>query len=208
MRVLVYNTRKLTDAELPDDIFGLCDSKWRGRIGWAPANGSFQAFVTALRRAKGEDTAREWLLCMRANRPGVYPKNTPIVAAVGAGEIDVGLVNHYYLLKMLDERGESFPARNYVFRAGGPGAMINVAGVGVLATSTRRDAAEGFIRFLLSADAQQYFATTDYEYPLAGNVPIDPRLVPLDQLSATDPDLDGLDDLQDTLKLLQDLGIL
>src|SRR5690606_26622021 len=92
-RTLDYNTGKLTEAELPASVLELTDPKWRGRIGWAPTNGSFQAFVTAMRVQLGEDRAEKWLRDILANKPQEYPKNSEIVRAVGAGEVDVGLVN-------------------------------------------------------------------------------------------------------------------
>ena len=113
-RAVVYNTKNVDPAELPTTLEGFTDPKWKGRIGWAPTNGSFQAFVTAMRIHHGEDIAKEWLLGIIANDPKVYPKNTPIVAAAAAGEIDIGFVNHYYLYKfVLDKgKGDQFKARN------------------------------------------------------------------------------------------------
>jgi iron(III) transport system substrate-binding protein len=213
-RVVVYNTNTLSEADLPDDIFGFCDPQWQGRLGWAPTNGSFQAFVTALRVVEGEDRAREWLSCIQANEPQVYPGNPPIVAAVGAGEIDAGFVNHYYLFQFLAE-DPNFPARNYHPRsgdtsgAGDVGAMVNVAGVGIVNTSDNQEAAETFVNFLLSRNAQQYFNQETNEYPVAGHdIPLNPLLTPLDDIQTPPIDLSNLDDLTGTLELLQELGIL
>lgn len=206
-RTVVYNIDTLTEADLPDDIFGFCDPQWQGRIGWAPTNGSFQAFVTALRVIEGEDRAREWLSCIQANDPQIYPKNTPIVAAVGAGEIDLGFVNHYYLFRFLAEEPD-FPARNYSPRAGDAGAMINVAGVGIVDTTDNREAAEAFVNFLLRHSSQEYFNSQTNEYPLAGHITLNPLLTPLTQIQTPEIDLGDLDDLEGTLLLLQELGIL
>ena len=206
-RTVVYNTDKLTEAVLPDDIFGFCSPEWKGRVGWAPTNGSFQAFVTALRVVEGEDRAREWLSCIQANDPQVYPKNTPIVAAVGAGEIEVGFVNHYYLFRFLAEE-PNFPARNYSPRSGDAGSMVNVAGVGIVDTTDNPEAAEAFLNFLLRRSSQEYFNTETNEYPLAGNVTLSSVLTPLSQIQTPDVDLSNLDDLEGTLLLLQELGIL
>ena len=68
--------------------------------------------VTAMRHLWGEDETREWLEGMLANDVKVFPKNTPIVDAAGKGEVDVGLVNHYYLHRFLAEHGDEFGARN------------------------------------------------------------------------------------------------
>ena len=153
-RVLVYNSDEVSEADLPADIWGLTEEQWRGKVGWAPTNGSFQAFVTALRRLEGDEEAREWLTAMIANDVKVYPNNDSIVAAVGSGEIQAGLVNHYYLLQFKAEKGQEFPAQNYFFPAGGAGALVNVAGAGVVNTSDNKAAAEQFVAFLLSDEAQ------------------------------------------------------
>ncbi len=207
-RVVVYNTQKLSDADLPDDIFGFCAPEWQGRLGWAPTNGSFQAFVTALRVVEGEERAREWLSCIQANEPVVFPGNAPIVQAVGAGEIDAGFVNHYYLFQFLAEEGEDFPVRNYHPRAGDVGAMVNVAGVGIVDTSDNKEAAEAFVRFLLRESSQQYFNTETNEYPLSAKLQLNPILVPLSEIQTPNVDLTKLEDLDGTLQLLQELGIL
>ncbi|MGB9738371.1 extracellular solute-binding protein, partial [Chloroflexus sp.] len=94
-RVVVYNTNKLTEADLPRSITGFVDPQWRGRVGWAPTNGSFQAFITAMRVQLGEEATRKWLEGMIANEVKTYERNAAIVQAVAAGEIDVGFVNHY-----------------------------------------------------------------------------------------------------------------
>jgi iron(III) transport system substrate-binding protein len=206
-RTVVYNTTTLTEADLPDDIFGFCDPKWQGRLGWAPTNGSFQAFVTAMRVINGEDRAREWLSCMQANQPVVFSENAAIVEAVSRGEIEAGFVNHYYLFQFLAE-DPNFPVRNYHLRSGDVGAMVNVAGVGIINTTDNLEAAEAFVRFLLRESSQQYFNTETNEYPLSANIELNPILVPLSNIGSPDIDLSNLEDLEGTLQLLQELGIL
>ncbi|HEX9924375.1 MAG TPA: extracellular solute-binding protein [Anaerolineae bacterium] len=206
-RTVIYNTDLLTEADLPDDIFGFCAPEWQGRLGWAPTNGSFQAFVTALRVTEGEERAGEWLSCIQANEVNVFSGNTAIVEAVGSGEIAAGFVNHYYLFQYLAENPD-FPARNYHPRAGDTSAMTNVAGVGIVDTTDNREAAEAFVAFLLRESSQQYFNTETNEYPLATDVSLNPLLIPLSTIDTPDIDLSDLDDLEGTLQLLQDLGIL
>lgn len=208
-RVLVYNTDLVSEADLPASVFDLTAEKWRGQVGWAPTNGSFQSFVTAMREVAGEEAAQTWLEGMIANETNVYPNNNAIVTAVGAGEITVGLVNHYYLYQFLKEQGEGFPARNYYFPAGDVGAMVNVAGVGILQTGANQEAAQQFIEFLLSTEAQQYFATQTNEYPLtSAEIEINPMLKPLSEIVTPDIELSNLSDLQGTLTMLQDVGAL
>ena len=206
-RTVIYNTDLLTEADLPDDIFGFCAPEWQGRLGWAPTNGSFQAFVTALRVTEGEERAGEWLACIQANEVNVFSGNTAIVEAVGSSEITAGFVNHYYLFQYLAENPD-FPARNYHPRAGDTSAMTNVAGVGIVDTTDNREAAEAFVAFLLRESSQQYFNTETNEYPLAADISLNPLLIPLSTIDTPDIDLSDLDDLEGTLQLLQDLGIL
>ena len=207
-RTVVYNTEKVNEADLPDGIWSFIDPVWKGRIGWAPTNGSFQAMVTAMRVLWGETKTRKWLEGIQANGPKMYPKNTPIVGAVGAGEIEVGFVNHYYLLRFLKERGESFRARNYHPRGGGPGAMILVAGAGILETSKNKRSAERFLSFLLSPAAQQYFAEKTFEYPVIEGVKIPKSLSPLSEIRSPKIMMTDMTDLKGTLKLLRKSGVL
>jgi iron(III) transport system substrate-binding protein len=207
-RVVVYNTDRLKEADLPDDIFDFIDPKWKGRIGWAPSNASLQTMVTAMRVVWGEAKTRQWLEGVKANGPKVYTGNTPIVAAAAAGEIDVGFVNHYYLHAFLAEQGESFKARNYHPRAGGPGAIVMVAGAGILAKSQHRETAERFLEFMLSPVAQQYFATQTFEYPLVEGVKSSRVLAPLSTLKRPDVPVKDLVDLKGSQTILRETGVL
>jgi len=212
-RVIVYNTEAITDpaAQLPDDIFELTDPQWNGRIGWAPTNASFQAMVTGMRQIWGEEQTREWLEGMQANNTVVFEGNAPIVEAVGAGEVDLGLVNHYYLYRFLAEQGEAFGARNYFLPGGGPGSLVMVSGAGILNSAQNTENAQRFIEFLLSLPGQQYFASRTYEYPvLQEGVTLPPMLPSFAELEATavQIDLADLADVQGTQDLLIELGII
>ncbi len=204
-RVVVVNPERVAEDELPESVHGFTDPRWRGRVGWAPTNASFQAFVTAMRVTEGEAATRAWLEAMQANQPRAYPRNTAIVTAVAAGEVDVGLTNHYYLPTMQRERGGRMSARNHFL---GRGTLVNVAGVAVLDTARDVDAARTFVRYLLSDDAQAYFAGTTSEYPLARAAEAPADLPPLDDLDTTDIDLSRLEDIDGTVRLLQELRIL
>ena len=207
-RVVAYNTEALSEEDLPGSIFGFTEPQWEGRIGWAPTNGSFQAFVTALRVIEGEDAARQWLEGIQANDPQVYENNIAILESVASGEVDIGFVNHYYLFRKLEEQGEGFPARNYYLKNGDPGALVNVAGVGILRTADNSEGARRFVEFLLSEEAQQYFANETFEYPLVESIPINEDLVPLSEIETPNIDLSNLDDLEGTLDLLRETGVL
>jgi iron(III) transport system substrate-binding protein len=209
-RVVVYNTDRLKPEDLPADIADFTAAKWAGRIGWAPANGSLQAMVTAMRAQWGDDKTREWLEGIQTNQPKVFEGNAPIVEAVASGEIDIGFVNHYYLYRYLSEQGEGFKARNHFLTGGGPGSLIMVAGAGRLASGKNAANALRFLHFMLSPVAQQYFSAQTFEYPLVEGVLNPLGLPPLAELDALALSIDmaKLDDLQGTTKLMQTVGVL
>ena len=207
-RVLVYHTGALGPSGLPDSILELTDPKWRGRLAWAPANGSFQAWVTALRAHEGEEAARAWLEGVAANDPARFPNNVSIVAAVGRGEADLGLVNHYYLNRFLAEEGEDFPARNHYTAPGDIGSLVNVAGAGVLRSSERREEARRFLEFMLGEEAQRFFAETNSEYPLVAGVSHSAAIPDIADIGPPGVNLSDLADLAGTLRLLRDTGVL
>ena len=206
-RVIVYN-KELSEDELPRSVSELTDPKWKGRVGWPPTNASFRVMVTAMRQLWGEDETRDWLEGMLTNDTKVYPKNTPIVAAAAAGEVDVGLVNHYYLHRFIAEDGDDFGARNLFLNDGGPASLVMVAGAGILDTGSNSDNADTFVRFLLSKVAQQYFAASTYEYPLVDGVKTHRLLPPIEGLNGPDIDFALLNDLAGTEALLRDTGVI
>jgi iron(III) transport system substrate-binding protein len=205
-RVLVYQPDLVEESELPESILDLPESGI-GPIGVAPSNASFQTYVTALRLTEGEDEARAWLEALQATDLIIYEGNGPIVDAVAAGEAAVGLVNHYYLYEKLAENPD-ITAKNHYFVNGDIGGLINVAGVGILAGSGQEEQAEAVTRFLLGDEAQTYFAEQTFEYPLASGVSPVADLPPLDEYQHPDVNLNDLDDLEGTLALLTDLGLI
>ncbi len=208
-RTIIYNTEAINpQTDLSSSILDFTKEEWRGRVGWAPGNGSFQAFVTALRLQLGEDAARNWLEGMKDNDAQEYPNNTSIVQAAASGEVDVGFVNHYYLERFLEEHGEGFEARNHYIGNGDPGALVLVAGAGILEASDNKATAKEFIEFLLSEPAQKYFTSDVKEYPVAAGVEPEGDLPPIESLDPPDMDLGSLSDLQGTLDLLREVGVL
>ena len=207
-RVVAYNPEKVSVTDLPDSILGFTDPKWKGRIGWPPTNGSFQAFVTALRLIEGEQAAAAWLRGIEANNPKEFPNNPAALQAVANGEVHVAFINHYYLFQAQNEQGGSINARNHYLKGGDAGALVNVAGAAILDTAGNKSDAERFIEFMLSREAQEYFATETFEYPLVAGVSINPALPQLAALEPPQIDLSNLSDLEGTLKLLRDTGVL
>jgi iron(III) transport system substrate-binding protein len=206
-RVLAYNTETVDVTTLPASILGLPTTEVGGDIGWAPTNASFQSFVTALRVTEGEDGARSWLEAMVEAGVVAFDGNDAILEAVGSGELAVGLVNHYYLYQARKETPD-IAAENYFFPDGDLGSMINVAGVGVLAGSGQEDAALAITEFLLGEAAQTYFAQETSEYPLAAGVPAIEGLTPLAEIETPDLDLSDLEDLEGTVALLTEVGLI
>ena len=205
-RVIAYGDQ-VTEAELPQSPLELTDPQWEGRVGWAPQNASLQAYVTALRASRGDDVAREWLEGMVANGARAFPSNVPIRDAIAAGEIDVGLINHYYVAQAIEEEGEDYPVR-LTFPPGDLGSLINVAGVGVLESSDEPERALEFVEFMLGRQAQRYFSESSLEYPLAAGVSPDPDLVPLEEIPPAEIDLSDISDLRGTLDLMRETGAL
>ncbi|MBA3245960.1 MAG: iron ABC transporter substrate-binding protein [Actinobacteria bacterium] len=209
-RVLVYNTDELSEDEVPDSVFDLTDPKWKGKIGLPPTNASFQAFVTAMRLDEGDERTREWLEGLKANEPKFYEKNTPTVEAVASGEIELGLVNHYYLYLVKEEQPDA-PIENKYLPGVDPGALVSVAGAGILDGAEHSDAAERFVEFLL-ADAQQRFYTDEAEeaeIPLVDGIAPKEGVPTLDELSGRGPDVDLSsfgEELEQTLELLNETG--
>ena len=207
-RVIVYNTDDIDPATLPASVLDYTDPQWKGRIGIVPRSDGFPEFVTALRLLKGEDFARQWLTDLKANDPTTYPNNIAALQAVANGEVDVAFLNHYYLFRFLAEEGEGFKARNYYFTGGDIGGLFLVSGAAILESSKHRDEAERFIQYMLSPSSQQYFTDNTHEYPLVPGVDADPELQPLSQIDPPEIDLSDLTDLEGSLEMMRQTGIL
>jgi iron(III) transport system substrate-binding protein len=187
-RVLVYNTDNVDPAELPTSVLDLTDSAYEGRVGIAPSNASFEDWFTILRVEQGDEVASTWLDGMVANGARSYPNNRAIAEAVGRGEIDFGLVNHYYNEQLKAQLGDDQRAENHSFADDDIGSLVLVTSASILTGANDRAAAEELIAYLLSEDAQRFFTESSFEYPLAAGVEPNPALSPLTgrQLSSVD----------------------
>ena len=209
-RVLVYNTNELQKSELPASVWGLTNSRWKGKIGIAPTNASFQAFLGATIHLYGEARVRAWLRGLEANDVSFYPNNTTVVQAVGRGDIEVGLVNHYYLYNLLADT-PNLPVKNYWFRDGDPGNLVLAAGVGVVSATQKSAAAQRFVDFLLSKWAQRFIARGPgaAEYPLVKGVPRRPGLPALSSIKGPKYTLGRLSaDLAPAVQLMLEEGFI
>ncbi len=207
VRVFVYNPTLVPEA--PTTVDELLDSKWSGKIGFAPTNASWQSFVTGLRVLRGEDGAREWLEGFAANNPKAFEKNGLVRDAVNDGTVSLGLVNHYYLYeKIKNEGADAVIAKNQFAAPGDPGGLVNVAGVGILKSTKKQAAAEALVKYMLSEAGQRYFADTTFEYPLVAGVPAAADLPELETLKPPAIDLSDLKSIQETQELLSSVGLL
>jgi iron(III) transport system substrate-binding protein len=204
-RVVVYGTGRITEAELPQDLEQVLEPRYRGRFGVAPTNASFQAHLAAFRAAAGAEALDRWLAGLVANEPRRYANNRAIVDAVIAGEIDWGLVNHYYLWGALRDRPDA-PAKNFFMPSGDVSSFVNVAGVGLLSDDP---AGLRLVEYLVGAEAQRYFAEETFEYPLAAGAAPAVDLPPLDTLPLARVDFAALaENLEPTLQAIERSGLL
>ncbi|MDQ3577021.1 MAG: iron ABC transporter substrate-binding protein [Actinomycetota bacterium] len=209
-RVIAYDPKQVSQTDLPTGIDDLVDPKWKGKVGFAPSNASWQAFVTSIRVLRGEDGAKLWLEKFKANEPQKYDSNGKIRDAVDEGKVPLGLINHYYWFEKAAKVGaDKMNVQLHYIKGDDPGALVNAAGVGVLKSSENKELAAKFAEFLLSADAQQYFADTTAEYPVRDGVSSTKhKLVPLSELQPPNLKLADLQSLPKTADLLRQVGLL
>lgn len=208
-RVLVYNVDNVDASDLPSSIFELTDEQYRGRVGIPATNGSFQDWFTVFRAQEGDDVAADWLEAMVANDAIKTESNRPTVDAVGRGEFDFGLVNHYYNFQEAEALGDSHRAENHSFASDDIGSLLIVTAAGITSSSDNVEEAEELIEFLLSEGAQTFFTTDTLEYPLAAGVEAASVLPALDDGGADfDVDFDSLGNgLQRTVEIIDESGI-
>ncbi|MGY1662795.1 iron ABC transporter substrate-binding protein [Geodermatophilus sp. SYSU D00705] len=206
--VLVYNPAQLPEAELPASILDLADPRWEGRVGIAAGGPDFQAIVSAVLALRGEDATRAWLAGLERNA-SVYQSNTAVMVAADEGEIDAGVMYHYYWYRDQAENAlKGDDARLHLFRNQDPGAFVSVSGAGVLASSDQPEQAQQLVAYLTSPEAQQKLAESSaLEYAVGNGVASADVLPPLADLQAPDVDPGSLDQ-QRVTELMQEVGLL
>jgi len=203
-RTIVFNPEKLSQAELPENFLEVVDPMWKGRVGLAPTNASFVSHISALLIEIGEDDVKKFLAELKASDPKIYDSNGLVVKAVASGEIDLGLVNHYYALNEKKENPGASVANIYPQE----GAFVNLAGVGVIEGAENRAQADRFVDFLLSKEGQEFFRTETNEYPLVEGMSGPEGQPALAELKTIDLPLDELGkDLQRSATLIKEAGL-
>ena len=204
-RVFAYSPSLTT---LPQSVTDLTAPAYKGILGIAPSNSSFQAFVTALINEAGSAAAEKWLKGLKSNDVKIFAKNSAIVEAIDKGEIKIGLVNHYYTWEVSESLGREINVDNGFFRTGDIGNLINVSGAGVLASSKKYSAAEDLINFLTSGKVQEEFVSKTHEYSLLPGAAAPTGVPALDQIGAPTVDLAALKNIKATQDLLIEVGLL
>jgi len=206
-RSVPYNTERVSEDDVPETVMSFPETDaLAGSMGWAPSYGAFQSFITAMRLLEGEDRTREWLEAMKSAGTGNYPDEFLVSNAVADGEIDAGFANHYYALRV--QAARSAAPIDLAFTSGDPGALINVTGASIVEGTERAEMAERFIRHLLTVEAQEFFATRTFGYPMIPGVPPVGDLPTIDELNPPDVELAELSDVEPTLELLREVGLL
>ena len=206
--VLAYNSTTLQPADLPASILDLADPAWKGKIGFSPAGADFQAIVSAVLALKGEQATATWLKGLKANAK-VYQGNNAVMKAVNAGEIEAGVIYHYYWFKDRAEAGQnSKNTELHYFGHQDPGAFLSLSGAGVLKASDQQEQAQELVRYLTSKSGQAILAKSDaMEYPIAIDAPANPKLKPIAELEAPEVDAAKLNGPQ-VVGLMQEAGLL
>lgn len=226
-RVLAYNPNAVDPSDLPDSVLELPEmSEFEGKVGWTPTYSSFYDFITALRLTEGNDTAKEWLAGMQELNPKAYSSNTPMVQAITAGEIDIGLTNHYYVIQTKyggkegyfedhEHYGEKGPdpdasIETYYFSKGDIGNLALVTGASQLQTADNPELAQRFLSFLLSKQAQEYAAESVNEYPVIREAELPEYMLNAEDALELSPgyDYEQLQQLEGTLNLLREVGLI
>lgn len=192
--VFVYNREKLRSSDLPKSLLDLSAPQWKGRWGASPSGADFQAIVSALLELKGEAATLAWLKAMKQNVV-VYRGNGNVMRAVNSGQIDGGVIYHYYYFRDQAKTGEN--SKNvalHYFRHQDPGAFVSISGGAVIASSKHKEQAQAFLKWVTAKDGQAILRTgNSFEYAVGKGDASNPKLVPLADLDAPHVDPSGLD---------------
>ena len=208
--IVVYNTTLIKPADI-QSMLDLADARWKGKIAIPNAGSEYlQAGVSVIQAVYGDQRTQQFLEGLKANAgTHVYGKSSQIVDAVAKGEAAVGLVNHYYIYRHLDAQPKA-PIAPLITdqQDGGMGAIVNAAGVGIVAHSRHKDVAKRLVEFLQSPEGQKMFADQNKEYPLNPDVAADPALPARQSFRTATVPLVKLGELREpTMALIERVGL-
>lgn len=206
--VFAYDKRKLKDADLPKSLLDLADARWKGRWAASPSGADFQAIVGALLVLKGETVTADWLKAMKTNFTA-YRGNGTVMKAINAGEVEGGVIYHYYYFGDQAKTGEnSANVGLHYFRHQDPGAFLSTSGAGVLAASKHKKEAEAFVKWMSGKHGQAVLREGDsYEYAIGNGEASNPKLEPIARLDAPKVEPSQLDSKKVT-ELMTAAGLL
>lgn len=208
--IIAYNTTLVKPNQITS-LLDLANPTWKGKLAIPNAGSEYlQAGVSVIRASIGDERTKKFLEGLRDNAgTQVYQKSSQIVEAVAKGQVALGIVNHYYVYRHLATQPTA-PLAVLVpdQQEGGMGAIMNVAGIGVLKHTPRVEQAKLLIEFLVAQAGQKMFADLDKEYPLHPDVQADPALVERKSFRAAMVPLAKLAELRaPTLRLIQQVGM-
>jgi iron(III) transport system substrate-binding protein len=183
--VFAYNNEKLKPPQLPTSLLDLAEPAWKGRWGVSPAGADFQAIVGALLELKGEAVTARSLKGLKENAV-IFRGNSTVLKAINAGQIEGGVIYHYYWFGDQAKTGEnSNRTALHYFRRQDPGAFVSISGAGVLASSKHQQQARTFVKWVSGKGGQEILKTgNSFEYAVGQGAQSNPKLVPLTQLQA------------------------
>jgi iron(III) transport system substrate-binding protein len=207
-RVIMYNTDLVSLEELPKKMVDLADPKWKDVIGSANStNGAMMAQLVIMRNQLGEPATEAFIQGLLENNTQFFGGHTDVRKAVGAGELKLGLVNHYYYHLSKAEGapvGIIYPDQE----DGGLGLMVNSTNAGIIKGGPNPEMARIFVDFMLSPAGQKIYAERNYEYPIVPGVPLAEGVAPLDSFRLNPFPLKTLrDELEPTRALVQKVGM-
>jgi iron(III) transport system substrate-binding protein len=208
--VLTFNPALIKEDALPASLLDLAKPAWKGQVAIAPSDSDFLPLVSAMLAEKGHPATLAWLQGLKANAQ-IFDDDEGVVAAVDRGAVPTGIINSYYWARLHTEQGAGKThAQIYHFGHGDVGALVNISGAAILASSKNKGAAQQFLAFLVSKPTQTMLAQSDvdFEYPLAAGVPVNPLMRPFADLNPPQIPLTTLGDDQPAAKLLREAGLI
>jgi iron(III) transport system substrate-binding protein len=163
VRTIVYTPERISVDEVPKTYEALADPEWAGRLCMRVSTNVYQqSLVASLIAAHGEQRALE-IVRGWANNAEVISNDVLLLESMASGVCDVGLVNHYYLARKLEE-DPTFPVELIWANQDDRGAHVNVSGGGVTAHSKHPELAQRFLEWL-AVDGQDILVAANHEFP-------------------------------------------